>query len=395
MAKTVKAPVSPNVLVWARRSACVTIEDAAKAASVEVERVEAWEAGDDRPSLPMLRKLAAKYKRPLAVMLLREPPLDFQPLRDFRRLDPAATAMPPKVAHEIRTAHERRELALDMADEIGERPSAFTLRAALQEDVEEVGRRIRLYFDVSAGEQQLWARQRKTFDGWRAKIEAKGVLVFVMGGPHGPLVRQVRGFAIPAEVFPVVAVNGRDKTNGRTFSLLHECVHLVLGQGVVENHISSYRRLPPADRAIEKFCNAVAAAALMPMDTVADTVRPLGKNASAEWTDEEVNRTAECLGASREAFILRAVALGYASPRYYARKRPAFVEEYEKLDKPSGKSVPIPPHKTMLNRYGRTFARMVLSSYHERRITMNDAAAFLNVQAKHIDYVARQAMRGA
>lgn len=395
MAKTVKAPVRPDVLQWARRSACVTIEDAAKAANVTVERLESWEAGEDRPTLSMLRSLAAKYRRPLAVLLLREPPRDFQPLRDFRRLDPGATAMPPQVAHEIRTAYERRELAIDIAEEIGERPPAFTLRAKVGQDVEEVGEHIRAYFSVSVADQQLWARQRKTFEGWRAKIEAKGVLVFVMGGSHGPLVRQVRGFAIPAEVFPVVAVNGRDKTNGRTFSLLHECVHLILGQGVVENHLSTYRRLPPADRAIEKFCNAVAAATLMPRDTVAAMVNPLGKTASSEWMDEEINRMAERLGASREAFILRAVALGYASPRYYARKRPAFVAEYEKLDEPSGKSVPVPPYKTMINRYGRTFARMVLSSYHERRITMNDAAAFLNVQAKHIDYVARQAMRGA
>jgi Zn-dependent peptidase ImmA (M78 family)/DNA-binding XRE family transcriptional regulator len=392
MSTSVTTPVTPAVLSWARRSASVTLEEAAKAAGVSVERLQAWEAGDGLPTLPMLRKLAAKYKRPLAVMLLREPPQGFQALRDFRRVDPSETPMPTSVALEIRTAHERRELALDMAAEADEEPTAFTLRAKLGEDPEEVGQRFRAYFETKFEEQTQWARRGKVFEGWRAKIEAKGILVFVMGGPHGPLVRQVRGFAIPAESFPVIAVNGRDRTNGRTFTLLHECVHLALEQGVVENHIASYRRLPAADRAVEKFCNAVAAATLMPKGALAKEAVRLNKSRFSEWTDAEMTAVADSMGVSREAMLLRAVGLGFAAPRFYAGKRAKFEEEYDKLDEPSGKSVPIAPYKTMLNRYGRTFARIVLDSYHDRRITMNDAAAFLNVQAKHIDYIARQAM---
>ena len=300
--------------------------------------------------------------------------------------------MPPRVALEIRTAHERRELAIEMAEETGDEPPAFTLTARIGEDAEEVGQRFRNYFTVTMREQALWARRHGAFEGWRAKVEAKGVLVFVSGGPQAPLVQQVRGFAIPAKRFPVVSINGRDKSNGRTFTLLHECVHLALGQAVFENHISTYRWLPEADRAIEKFCNAVAAATLMPRDEVSSAATALGKTASSEWSEEELHDTAGRLGVSREALLLRAVGLGFASRRFYAVRRQKFEEEYAQLDEPSGKSIPIPPHKTMLNRYGRTFARMVLNGYHDRRITMNDAAAFLNVQAKHIEYIERQAM---
>ena len=182
MTKVVKAPTSAKVLVWARRSACVSIEDAAKAASVDVDRLKAWEEGEDQPTLGMLRKLAAKYKRPLAVMLLREPPHDFLPLRDFRRLVGAEGPMDPKVAFEIRMAYERREIALEMMEEADDAPPAFTLKAALGDDVETVAQRFRNYFDVTQAEQADWARRHRVFDAWRAKLEAKGVLVFVMGG---------------------------------------------------------------------------------------------------------------------------------------------------------------------------------------------------------------------
>jgi Zn-dependent peptidase ImmA (M78 family)/DNA-binding XRE family transcriptional regulator len=394
MSKSVKAPIVPEVLKWARTSACVSVEDAAKAANVTAERLQNWEDGKDSPTLPMLRALAGKYKRPLAVMLLREPPTDFKALSDFRRVTPADTFMAPAVALEIRMAHERRELALEMADELADVPQHFALKASLSENTELVGQRIRDYFGVSTDLQTKWARQAKVFDGWRGALESRGVLVFMMGGAHGPLVKQVRGFAIAHEAFPVIAVNGRDKTNGRTFTLLHECVHLALGQAVVENHLSTYRRLPPADRKVERFCNAVAAAALMPRGLVESIALQLGKGPDSDWSDSEINATADRIGVSREALTLRAVELGFASVRFYAVKRRQFEAEYRAMDEPSGKSVPVPPYKTMVGRYGRTFARMVLNSYHDRRITMNDAAAFLNVQAKHIDYIARQASRG-
>lgn len=303
--------------------------------------------------------------------------------------------MHPKVAFEIRMAFERREIALEMLTEADDLPPAFELRLTVDDHVEDAGDQIRTYFDVSRGEQFEWARRNQVFEKWRAKIEAKGVLVFVMGGPHGPLVQHVRGFAISADRLPVVAVNGRDKTNGRTFTLLHECVHLALGQAIVENDTTSYQRLPQANRAIEKFCNAVAAAALMPKAELSEAAKRLSKGPSSEWADNEIQMVAERFGVSREAMLVRAVGLGFASPRFYFSKRAQFAAEYARMDQPSGGNAPVPPYRTMLNRYGRAFARSVLNGYQERRITMNDAAAFLNVQAKHIDYIARQAYREA
>jgi hypothetical protein len=47
-----------------------------------------WEDPDDptRPSVSKLRKLARAYERTLPVSYLDEPSLDFQPVRNFRRL---------------------------------------------------------------------------------------------------------------------------------------------------------------------------------------------------------------------------------------------------------------------------------------------------------------------
>lgn len=80
------APVTPSVLKWARQSVGAPLTLAAQRAGVTTERVEAWEAGEAEPTVAKLRVLAKLYQRPLAVFFLPEPPLEFDALRDFRKL---------------------------------------------------------------------------------------------------------------------------------------------------------------------------------------------------------------------------------------------------------------------------------------------------------------------
>ena len=131
--RAIKALVKPAILRWARDRAKVKPEDAAKAAHVTVERLLAWESDkdDDAPTLGQLRSLAAAYHFPLAVFYLPEPPKDFAPLRDFRRLPDAEEApISANLAYHIRSAYERRELALELFQELGAEPRRFPLRAS-------------------------------------------------------------------------------------------------------------------------------------------------------------------------------------------------------------------------------------------------------------------------
>ncbi len=48
MARIPQAIVEPAILVWARTSASVTVEEAAKYVGTTVEKIEAWEADETR-----------------------------------------------------------------------------------------------------------------------------------------------------------------------------------------------------------------------------------------------------------------------------------------------------------------------------------------------------------
>jgi len=100
-----------------------TPAEAANRLKIDEARLAAWEdpADEDAPSIPQLRKIAAFFKRPLAVFYLEEAPPRFAVMRHLRRLPGVgARSYSPAVQLEIRAANERRELALDLAADAGD-----------------------------------------------------------------------------------------------------------------------------------------------------------------------------------------------------------------------------------------------------------------------------------
>ena len=171
-----------------------------------------------------------------SVFYLPEPPVDFAPLRDFRRLpDAGDETISPKLALHIRRAYERRELALELHEELRTEPERFPLTATIRDDPEKVGQTIRQFLGVDDDTQQKAARAGRVFDFWRRKMEERDILVFLISGPHYSVeLKEMRGFAIARPELPVIVVNGRDYSQGgKAFTLLHELAHIVLGESAI------------------------------------------------------------------------------------------------------------------------------------------------------------------
>jgi transcriptional regulator with XRE-family HTH domain len=157
MPRSIPALVEPALLVWPRKTAGLTTEEAAKKAQTAPAQLAAWEAGVDYPSIPKLRLLGVAYKRPIAVFYLAEPPQDFAPLKDFRRLpQEGSRRQSPAVFLNERRALSRRYAALELYSEVEGDPPAFDLDASLDEDPERVGARLREWVEVELAEQFRW-----------------------------------------------------------------------------------------------------------------------------------------------------------------------------------------------------------------------------------------------
>jgi Zn-dependent peptidase ImmA (M78 family)/DNA-binding transcriptional regulator YiaG len=389
MPERVRAIVKPELLTWARDSAGFSVPEAAEKLHLDPDRLAAWEAGDDAPTIPQLRRVAQLYRRPLAVFYLQEVPGDFQVIRDLRRLPGTGMRrMPPQLRLEIRRASQLRALALELLEDAGETAPRFALSATQADGSEAVGQRIREAFRLTEDEQRRWRDQdgREAFRGWRDRIEAAGVLVFQATHFDAD---EASGFAIAEPVLPVVAVNRKDPPTRRTFSLLHEFVHLMLSiSGVSDLHTDEAR--PPEDQAIEIFCNQAAAAALMPRDWLLREALVTLRGARAiTWLDSEVADLARGFGVSREAMLRRLLTLGRTTDIFYRQKRAQYLAEYRALRERQRESAAEDtilrnmPLETVSN-IGRPLVRMILGNYYQDRLSLSEVAGYLGIKTKHI-----------
>ncbi|MEX0903921.1 MAG: ImmA/IrrE family metallo-endopeptidase [Pseudohongiellaceae bacterium] len=393
--KSVKALVKREILVWARESAGFNLDEVERSSALS--KVRDWESGNAKPTINQLRLLAKKYKRPLAVFYLQERPTDFQVISDFRRLpETDSQRVSPALHLQIRAAQERREIALDLLAEMGEDIPQIPLSASLNDDPEEVGARVRSLLRVTEADQYSWRSNREAFNAWRAHIELLGVLVFQMDNvPTG----EASGFALSEMQLPTIAVNRKDVLSRRTFSLLHEFAHLLMAASGISEFYIDVERSAEAQQ-IEVWCNAVAAAALIPakMFMGADIVKDHDR-ATETWSDIEISELAHAFNMSKVSIVRRLLTLQLTSRGFYQFKEEQYAEEYADylIRKKAEDSKKEFGGKNMTNEamslLGRNFVRMVIEPYRDQKITLSEASSYLNLKTRHISNVEKALMR--
>ncbi len=381
MPRRVEALIKPELLIWARESAGFTLADAARKAKVNPEKLEQWEDGRARPTIPQLRELARIYKRPLAVFYLPVPPKDFQPMNDYRRLPgEAPLKQSPTLRYETRHAHYRREAALELYEEIGETPPTFAISATLREDSETLATRLRQLLGITYEDQITWKDGYDALNHWRTALERVGVLVFQVSGIK---LNEMRGFSISDLPLPVIAVNSRDNPRARVFTLLHEFVHIALQKGgLCEWDIDANAGVADEAQGIEVFCNRVAGAMLVPGESLLQDEVVVRNQGRADWSSDMITQLVNRYNANREVILRRLLALGRTTPEFYQRKRDEFQKAYASYQKPV-KGFALPHQKTLANA-GTLFVNLVLSSYHQEKITASDLSDLLEVRLQHV-----------
>lgn len=387
MAPRVLAKVKPEILIWARESAGLTQAEAASAAHQSLDTLSSWENGTDSPSIPQLRELSNLYKRPLSVFYLQEPPRGFMVISDFRRTSPERPRrFSPQLTQEIRIANQRRELAKELLEDLGEQPNKLTFSLSMQDNPEEAGLLMREHLGFSRIEQPFRSDSsgRAGLNLWRARIEQAGVLVFqTMRIPSD----EASGFALAYEDLPVIVINQKDAPVRRLFSLLHELAHLALRKsGVSDLDIESPR--PPEDEALEVFCNRVAASALMPERIFLRDATVLEHGPSLIWSDAEIALLSAKFGSSREAVVRRLFTFNRTNRAFYLEKREQYKQEYiakkeQDAAKPKGEIKRNMPQEAISN-YGRPLVGLVLQHYYQDRLTLSEVSGYLGLRTHHV-----------
>jgi Zn-dependent peptidase ImmA (M78 family) len=299
--------------------------------------------------------------------------------------------MSPELLLQLRRAQERREIALELFDELNDTPSMPEISVSLRSDPEAVGADIRRVLGVTMGQQETWRdRQRyKPLANWRRCIEDVGVLVFQFTDVE---TSEALGFSIVDGSIPVVAVNRKLKPNGRIFSMMHEFVHVALRIGGLCDMEEALHR-PPEDQRIEVFCNQAAAAALVPASDFL-RVGSVAAHSGADWADPHIADLADRFSVSREVIVRRLLTLGRTTNQFYGEKRAQYAAERAAQQANTSaaaneRSGFESPAVKAVSTQGPSYVRLVLQSYHQGRITLSDVSNYLGVRTKHLPRIER------
>ena len=249
----------------------------------------ALERGDEKPTRPVLVRMARQYRRPLLAFYLTAPPRRDDGGPDFRTLPgPRSTETDALLGALVRNLHSRQKMVrgtLEAEDEA--EPLMFVgslvrstdggvgidaLRQLLRHNLEatRLARRARVALaqvlggELNATSYYAQPTPADAFSLLRSRTEDSGVFVLLKGdlGSHHTAidVEVFRGFAIADEIAPFVVINDNDSKAAWSFTLLHELTHLLLGQSGFTSANSGTE--------IEEFCNRVAGEWLLPTPTL-------------------------------------------------------------------------------------------------------------------------------
>jgi Zn-dependent peptidase ImmA (M78 family)/transcriptional regulator with XRE-family HTH domain len=261
--------VNPDILRWARETAGLSLADAASKLRIKeargvspIDRLRDIESGETLPTRPLLLKMAKQYRRPLLTFYLSAPPLRGDRGEDFRVLpedhSESEEALLDALIRSVRARQSLVKAAIEDEDEAV--PLGFVGSADMTMGVSEVLDSIRRNLPLSLNEYRSAKTQDDAFDLLRSAAEELGVFVLLLGnlGSHHTNIglEAFRGFALADPIAPFVVINDQDSRAAWSFTLLHELTHIWLGQTGVSGG--------EPHQGVERFCNDVAAAFLLP-----------------------------------------------------------------------------------------------------------------------------------
>lgn len=392
MAAKKYAYVNHEMLVWARSTTpfetTIDVQEKTKIAS---SKIDAWEKGDEYPSITEAKKLANLYKLPFASFFLSTPPeKEPRPYTDRRtKKGTIYRETSYELWAEIGRIIGNREKMMELVDEEDE-DDFFEPIPKFDErmGVEELGNAIRDYLGVKLPFKNKSAYNQKAFNFYRSVLESKGILISQVSGVS---IDEMKGISIFYDEYPIIAINNKDYERAKTFSLIHELAHII-------RRSSSLCMIDFDERNDdeEKLCDRIAAEVLMPKESFTDIAK-LEFNRLGEWDDESLRSVADRFGVSVFSVIRRLFETGLIDRNHYILLYDEMSEEFKEnqaeIDASNeGRRLMVPYYAKYLNKEGYLYTKTIMNSYSKGKISYGEMCHTLGVSSEHINKMERAVM---
>lgn len=363
---------NPKILTRARENSGYTIDEIAKKLSKNPNTIISWENGEKIPTFKQLSKLSKFYNYPSAFFFADDVPEKAVVPTDYRTMPDRKLENFPEIKFEIKTAHERREIAIELIRKLGIELNEFPLECSIDDDPVEVATMIRDYLGITIKEQLSWKKDKySAFNNWRTILEYNDILVFQFSGISP---NEIRGYCVNKKPLPVIGVNTGDTPKTRNFSIFHELAHIISNTGGVCD--MKYR-----DRKVERFCDAVAANFLVPIPVLLGD-KLVNSHEELEWEDSILNKLSNKFGVSKEVILIALVESKRSTWNIYQRTKARWKERADEDSEPKM----IPYHIKVHSWNGKYYTKILIDAYHSKLINRHNLSNYMgDIKWKHIE----------
>jgi len=381
------ARINKNTLRFVREQKAISFDYVTRITKFKEDKLSLWENGDSDkfPTINQAKAIAKCYRIPFAGLYMNASDINIKHLPQMRNLRTLPDAMVDNSALNLAIADvlSARELLLESKKALKETVVQFNMSINCPDDnVAQWAGEIRRTLGIDSNVQYKCRSARQLYLYIRNLAEAAGAFVHCFTGVDTEI---VRGFAIYEDLMPIIGLNNDDRYPAKTFSIIHELVHLIKRSSAVCNDMTNSLSL----QAEEVFCNAVAGAVLVPTVNLS---RQLGEYTHDEIDLDVVSSLADKFSISKEVICRRLLDTGKITQQRYSQLTTAIrlqfeserkaAQEYRKI---TGQVIPRNMSREAIDQNSSALCRTFFHGYREGLFDKQDISRYLGVKQNHVD----------
>jgi len=330
-----------------------------------------WISGEDYPTYNQLVELSKRFNVPFGYFFLEKLPKYDLPIPHYRTIKENDFIPSEELLDTIKFAQKIQEWSKDILLEWGNTNIEFCGKYKNNYDLNAIVEELKKIFDINEG----WANSQNTWkDALKylvSKAEEKGIIVLLNGivgnNTHRKLnVEEFRGFVLYDEIAPVVFINNNDALSAKIFTLIHEVVHLLIGQSASFD----LRNFQSADDKIEKFCDKCTAEFLVPEKEIKNVYR-----------NHNIDELARHFKVSQIVILRRLLDTSVITQqKFYEKLKEMYEIEIKKPEKGGGDF-----YHTIPNRLSKRFLYILNRAVKDNIVLFRDALKITQLSAKTYD----------
>ena len=366
--------INPRILSWCRESCGISVEEASQ--KFGVEKIQRWESGEDYPTYSQLRQLCEYYRKPIAVCFFPEPPV-------LKSLPASFRTIPYSIQNQmlgrelIKLMDDARAMQLNLYELNGNQNARYALFSSMtfSTDIPVMAQQLRKLLSVDLTTQKKIKKPSEHFEFWREKFTEIGIFVFKDAFGND----DTSGFCLYDDIFPIIYINNSLSFTRQLFTMFHELCHIIHGTSGIDiiNDQFYHANLGSLDLSIERECNSFAGVFLVPNDDFKQEI------INQKPTEEFVSKLASLYGVSREVILRKFLDFRYITSAEYEERSAQYRDDYfrhKEDNKLANKDSRGDYYNTQASYKGSRYIEMVFNQYYSNRISLSQAAQYMNMK---------------